>query len=87
MRISNSFSEGEVQVLEFMLQTLLRGGSPVMATRHKDFGSLYRKVLSMKKRMTTRDEPSLHSEVESDRQRDISSVERLDVIDPQQKTG
>jgi hypothetical protein len=51
MRISNSFSEGEVQVLDFMLNTLLRGGTPHMATRHKDFASLYRKVLSMKKRM------------------------------------
>lgn len=51
MRISNSFSEGEVQVLEFILQTLLRGGSPTMAARHKDFASVYRKVLSMKQRI------------------------------------
>lgn len=51
MRISNSFSEGEVQVLDFMLTTLLRGGTPSMATRHKDFASLYRKVLTMKKRL------------------------------------
>lgn len=51
MRISNSFSEGEVQVLEFMLATLLRGGSPTMAARHKDFASLYRKVISMKQRI------------------------------------
>jgi hypothetical protein len=33
MRISNSFSEGEIQVLEFILQTLLRGGTPSMATQ------------------------------------------------------
>lgn len=51
MRISNSFSEGEIQVLEFILQTLLRGGSPTMATRHKEFASLYRKVVSMKTRV------------------------------------
>ena len=51
MRISNSFSEGEVQVLEFILQTLLRGGTPSMATRNKDFASLYRKVITMKTRM------------------------------------
>ncbi len=50
-RISNSFSEGEVQVLDFILTTLLRGGTPTMATRHKDFASLYRKVVSMKKRL------------------------------------
>ena len=47
MRISNSFSEGEIQVLEFIVQTLLRGGTPSMATRNKDFPSLCRKVLAM----------------------------------------
>ncbi|NOY91326.1 MAG: hypothetical protein GXP55_08955 [Deltaproteobacteria bacterium] len=51
MRISNSFSEGEIQVLEFILQTLLRGGSPSMATRNKNFASVYRKVMSMKARV------------------------------------
>ncbi len=51
MRISNSFSEGEIQVMEFILQTLLRGGTPTMAVRNKDFASLYRKVMTMKKRM------------------------------------
>jgi hypothetical protein len=51
MRISNSFSEGEIQIMEFILQTLLRGGTPTMAARHKDFASLYRKVMSMKQRM------------------------------------
>ncbi|RLB50081.1 MAG: hypothetical protein DRJ42_19670 [Deltaproteobacteria bacterium] len=51
MRISNSFSEGEVQIMEFILQTLLRGGTPNMAARHKDFASLYRKVMSMKTRI------------------------------------
>jgi hypothetical protein len=48
MRISNSFSEGEVQVLEFIVQTLLRGGTPTMATRHKEFASLCRKVMAMR---------------------------------------
>lgn len=51
MRISNSFSEGEIQVLEFIMQTLLRGGTPTMATRNKDFASVYRKVMTMKKRV------------------------------------
>ena len=51
MRISNSFSEGEIQVLEFILQTLLRGGNPTMAARNKDFTSIYRKVMMMKKRV------------------------------------
>jgi hypothetical protein len=48
MRISNSFSEGEIQVLEFIVTTLLRGGTPTMATRHKEFASLCRKVMAMK---------------------------------------
>ena len=61
MRISNSFSEGEVQVLEFILQTLLRGGTPTMAVRHRDFASLYRKVMTMKKRMVVRPAPERSS--------------------------
>lgn len=48
MRISNSFSEGEIQVMDFIVQTLLRGGTPSMATRHKEFASLCRKVMAMK---------------------------------------
>ncbi len=59
MRISNSFSEGEIQVLEFILQTLLRGGTPSMATRNKDFASLYRKVISMKKRVHAKREKDI----------------------------
>lgn len=53
MRISNSFSEGEIQVLEFIVQTLLRGGTPTMATRHKEFASLCRKVMAMKAKVHT----------------------------------
>ncbi len=59
MRISNSFSEGEIQVLEFILQTLLRGGTPSMATRNKDFASLYRKVVSMKQRVQQKKEKEI----------------------------
>ena len=51
MRISNSFSEGEVQVLDFIMQTLLRGGTPSMVTRHKEFASVCRKVLAMKQKV------------------------------------
>lgn len=71
MRISNSFSEGEIQVLEFVLQTLLRGGTPTMAVRHKDFASLYRKVMTMKKRV--------HDKKDSDRQKEVTSVEAVAV--------
>lgn len=52
--IRNSFTDGEVQILEFILQTLMRGGTPTMATRHRDFASLYRKTLTMKKRLGER---------------------------------
>jgi hypothetical protein len=51
MRISNSFSEDEVQVLDFITQTLLRGGDPRIATRNKAFGSVCRKVLAMKSKV------------------------------------
>jgi len=56
MRISNSFSAGEVQVMEFILKTLLRGGTPTMAVRNKDFPSLYRKVMTMKQRLADKAE-------------------------------
>lgn len=52
MRISNSFSEGEIQVMDFIVQTLLRGGSPTMAVRNKDFASLCRKIQTMKSRVS-----------------------------------
>ena len=48
MRISNSFSEGEIQVMDFIVQTLLRGGSPATAIRNRDFASLCRKIMAMK---------------------------------------
>jgi hypothetical protein len=51
MRISNSFSEDEIQVLEFIVQTLLRGGTPTMATRNPAFPSVCRKVQAMKKKV------------------------------------
>jgi hypothetical protein len=54
MRISNSFSDGEIQVMEFIVQTLLRGGTPTMAVRHKEFASLCRKVMAMKAKVHER---------------------------------
>lgn len=58
MRISNSFSEGEIQVLDFIVQTLLRGGTPSMATRHKEFASLCRKVIAMKAKVAEKHKAS-----------------------------
>ena len=65
MRISNSFSEGEIQVMEFIVQTLLRGGSPTMATRHKEFASLCRKVMAMKAKTHERPKQRLAPEESS----------------------
>lgn len=62
MRISNSFSEGEIQVLEFIVQTLLRGGSPTMATRHKEFASLCRKVMAMKAKVNEKQRSAVPEE-------------------------
>jgi len=78
MRISNSFSEGEIQVLDFILSTMLRGGSPAMATRNKDFASLCRKVVSMK----TRVEEKKRKDVLKARQApEVSSVGAIDAPD------
>lgn len=51
MRISNSFSESEIQMMDFILSTLLRGGTPHMAVRSKDFAAVCRKVQAMKVRV------------------------------------
>ena len=44
------FTPGEVQLLDFITQTMLRGGTPTMATRHKEFASMCRKILQMKEK-------------------------------------
>lgn len=76
MRISNSFSEGEIQVLDFILTTLLRGGTPAMAVRSKDFASLCRKVQSMKTRASDAREGRA-----STKRADTSSVGLIDSDD------
>lgn len=43
-----SFSGGEIQALDYIIQALLRGDTPTMVTRHKDFASLCRKVIALK---------------------------------------
>lgn len=48
---SNSWGEGEIQVLDFVVSTLLRGGNPQMATRHRNFADVVRKVSGMKARI------------------------------------
>ncbi len=75
MRISNSFSEGEIQVLDFILSTMLRGGSPAMATRNKDFASLCRKVVSMKQRV---EETNRAAILGARKPPDVSSVGAID---------
>lgn len=77
MRISNSFSEGEIHVLEFILQTLLRGGKPSTAVRNKDFASLYRKVVSMRQRVEVKKEKSA-AKAEG---KDVSSVGTIGAAD------
>ena len=63
MRISNSFSEGEIQVMDFIVQTLLRGGTPTMATRHKEFASLCRKIMAMKGKVIEKQKQQVESSV------------------------
>lgn len=84
MRISNSFSEGEIQVLEFILQTLLRGGTPNMATRNKHFASVYRKVMTMKTRMEAKE-----AEREETKESSVGTIEAAanDVEEFEQQVG
>ncbi len=87
MRISNSFSEGEIQVLEFILQTLLRGGTPHLATRNKDFASLYRKTMVMKKKVHEKKDEAKAKEAATASPVDMVE-EGADVIgEPQQAAG
>lgn len=49
--------------MEFILKTLLRGGTPTMAVRNKDFPSLYRKVMTMKQRLADKAEKRERAEL------------------------
>lgn len=46
--VSGTFTPGEVQILEYVMQALLRGGTPSLAMRHREFASLYKKVTAMR---------------------------------------
>jgi hypothetical protein len=86
MRISNSFSEGEIQVLEFIVQTLLRGGTPTMATRHKEFASLCRKVMAMKNKVQekqSKDRAKEPGEGTATPETEVAVDEETDVEPPQ----
>ncbi len=48
IRISNSFTEGEIAVLEFLLSNMRRGGDPKIVMRRPEFASLSKKVLAMR---------------------------------------
>jgi hypothetical protein len=81
MRISNSFSEGEIAVIDFILTTLLRGGSAQMATRNKDFASLCRKVAAMKQKAEQkRREDILRGRPSPDRS-SVGEIEAVDAVD------
>jgi hypothetical protein len=49
--VSNSFTESEVKILDFIFSTLQRGGDPRMITRNKSFANLSAKIIRMKQRM------------------------------------
>lgn len=46
--ISNSFTVEQTELLAFITQTMLRGGDPSMAARHKAFPGLAAKIGRMK---------------------------------------
>ncbi len=51
---TTSFGEPELDVLEFILKGLMRGGDPRMATRHKAFPGVCRKIQNMKAQVARR---------------------------------
>lgn len=58
----NTFTEGEIQLIEYIANTLLRGGDPRMATRHKEFASVCRKIRSMKESIQRQKENAAEQE-------------------------
>jgi hypothetical protein len=84
MRISNSFSEGEVQVLEFIVQTLLRGGTPTMATRHKEFASLCRKVMAMRGKVNEKEKAKVRPTPEESSVGTVAAPDAQDDQDEQE---
>lgn len=51
-----SLKQDELKLLEFILQNLLRGSNPAMATQSKAFAPLYKKVLTLKRQKASGDE-------------------------------
>jgi hypothetical protein len=51
IQATNSFTADEVKALVFVCTALARGGSPQMVVRSKGFAGVYRKALSMQKRI------------------------------------
>lgn len=58
---SQSFNAEEVDLIEQIFSTLLRGGDTDVLRRAPAFGSIYRKVLAMKKRVKIQHEKRLSS--------------------------
>lgn len=50
---SQSFVPDEVQLLDFVFNSLLMSSNPQAATRHKSFPSMLRKISAMKNRVAT----------------------------------
>ena len=48
---SNSFTEEEVKLLDFIFSALQRGGDPRIVVRNKHFGNLSAKIIRMKKKL------------------------------------
>lgn len=78
MRISNSFSDGEIAVMDFILTTLLRGGSAQMATRNKDFASLCRKVIAMKQKVEEKRREDILSGRNAPERSSVGEIEAVD---------
>lgn len=50
-RVANSFNQNEVEILDFILTSLLRKSDPSMVTRKPEYATLVRKVGQMKRKI------------------------------------
>lgn len=66
---SQSFCEGEIGVLEYIVTTILRGSDPRSIVRNKHFATLAKKVQNMRGRVH-----ELKDEKQSEREREKEQV-------------
>jgi hypothetical protein len=49
--VTGTFTPGEVQILEYVMRALVRGGTPHLAVQHREFATLCTKVTRMREQL------------------------------------